>query len=119
MDGGAHNQTVDWTCVCSTDDIWPNIGVCALVKERQIAVFRVRQVDGSEQFYAVDNYDPQSEANVISRGLTGSLGGRTVVASPIYKHHYDLTTGECLEEPSAPIRAYAVRVEDGKVWVAA
>jgi hypothetical protein len=28
-----------------------------------------------------------------SRGLVGNLGERIVVASPIYKHHFDLTTG--------------------------
>ncbi|MER8170635.1 nitrite reductase small subunit NirD, partial [Acinetobacter baumannii] len=89
--------------ICAPDDILPNLGVAALVDDRQIAVFRVRQRDGSDQFYAIDNFDPQSDANVLSRGLTGSLGGRIVVASPIYKHHYDLVTGECLEEPATPV----------------
>jgi nitrite reductase (NADH) small subunit len=119
MDGGSpSSETADWVCVCAADEIWPNIGVCALLKQRQIAVFRLQDTDGSDQFYAIDNYDPQSDANVLSRGLTGSLGGRVVVASPIYKQHYDLLTGECLEDASQPIRAYPVRVEDGQIWVA-
>jgi nitrite reductase (NADH) small subunit len=119
MDGGSGgSETVDWVCVCAADDIWPNIGVCALVKQRQIAVFRLQDRDGADLYYAIDNYDPQSDANVLSRGLTGSLGKRKVVASPIYKQHYDLATGECLEDPSQPIRAYAVRIEDGKIWIA-
>ncbi|MNR69343.1 nitrite reductase small subunit [compost metagenome] len=42
-----------------------------------------------------------------------------VVASPIYKHHFDLRTGECLEAPEHSVAAYAARVYDGKVWVAA
>jgi nitrite reductase (NADH) small subunit len=41
-----------------------------------------------------------------------------VVASPIYKHHFDLRTGECLETPSYSVSAFATRVEDGHVWVA-
>ncbi|EIT70046.1 MULTISPECIES: nitrite reductase small subunit NirD [Hydrocarboniphaga] len=121
MDGSAPDSTLSattWHAICAPGDIVPNLGVAALVDDRQIAVFRVRQRDGSDQFYAIDNFDPQSDANVLSRGLTGSLGGRIVVASPIYKHHYDLVTGECLEEPATPVRAYAVRVEDGQVWVA-
>lgn len=119
MDGNNPADGVaPWTSICAVDEIWPNIGVCALVDGRQIAVFRVRQLDGREQFYAIDNYDPQSEANVLSRGLIGSLGGRTVVASPVYKQHYDLVTGECLEDAATPVRAYAVRVEEGAVWVA-
>lgn len=116
MDG--NSETTAWTCVCAVDDIWPNIGVCALISESQIAVFRIQDRDGVEHFYAIDNYDPQADANVLSRGLTGSLGGRIVVASPIYKQHYDLATGECLEDSDQPVRAYKVRVEDGKVWVA-
>ena len=118
MDGGHALATNSWTAVCPVEDIWPNIGVCALVKDRQIAVFRVLQPEG-EQFYAIDNYDPQSEANVLSRGLVGSLNGHVVVASPIYKQHYDLATGECLEDASTPIRAYEVKLADGQVWVAA
>lgn len=116
MDGGLHEA--HWTPVCTLDDILINTGVCALIQGMQIAIFRVRLAQGGEQVFAVDNCDPQSEANVLSRGLVGSLGGRIVVASPIYKHHYDLATGECLEEPSVPIRAYAVRVENERVWVA-
>jgi nitrite reductase (NADH) small subunit len=49
----------------------------------------------------------------------GSLGERVVVASPIYKHHFDLRTGECLEAPEHSVACYQVRVVDGKVWVAA
>jgi nitrite reductase (NADH) small subunit len=54
----------------------------------------------------------------LSRGLVGNLGPRTVVASPIYKHHFDLRTGECLEAPEHSVDAYTARVYDGKVWVA-
>ena len=118
MDGGNAQAVNAWVAVCAVDDIWPNIGVCALVNGRQIAVFRVLQAEG-ERFYAIDNYDPQSEANVLSRGLVGSLNGRVVVASPIYKQHFDLVTGECLEDASTPIGAYAVKLADGQVWVAA
>ena len=53
-----------------------------------------------------------------SRGLIGSLGERIVVASPIYKHHFDLRTGECLEIPENSVNTFATRVKDGQVWVA-
>jgi nitrite reductase (NADH) small subunit len=42
-----------------------------------------------------------------------------VVASPIYKQHFDLQTGECLEAPQHSVASYPVRVEDGRVWVGA
>ena len=107
-------DTLHWTAVCAADDILPNTGVCALVEGRHVAVFRI----GDDQFHAIDNIDPQSGASVLSRGLIGSLGDRVVVASPLYKNHFDLATGECLEAPEHSVRVHAVRVEDGHVLVA-
>lgn len=103
-----------WTTVCSVDDIVPNTGVCALVAGRHIAVFRV----GQEQFYAIDNIDPKTGASVLSRGLIGSLGGRIVVASPLYKQHIELCSGECLESLEDSVQAYRVSVVAGQVRVA-
>lgn len=104
-----------WTPVCSLDDILPDTGVCALVNDRHVAVFRVR--DAAPGVFAIDNLDPNSGASVLSRGLVGSLGERVVVASPIYKHHFDLHTGECLEAPANSVRAYPVRVDGATVCV--
>ncbi|WP_116347473.1 nitrite reductase small subunit NirD [Cupriavidus taiwanensis] len=109
-----HPET--WTAVCTVRDIVPNTGVCALVDDRQVAVFRIGRGD---EVYAIDNFDPNAQAAVLSRGLVGNLGERLVVASPIYKHHFDLRTGECLEAPEQSVKAYAARVYDGKVWIAA
>lgn len=101
-----------WTSVCGFDDLLPDIGVAALLEGRQIAVFRVGDV-----VYAIDNYDPHSEANVLSRGIIGDLNGEPVVASPIYKHHFNLATGRCVEDPDQSVRAWPARVSDGKVWI--
>jgi nitrite reductase (NADH) small subunit len=106
-----------WVPVCRLDDIVPNTGVCALVNGEQVAVFHVD--DGAARVFAIGNYDPNSQAAVLSRGLVGSLGERIVVASPIYKHHFDLTTGECLEAPQQSVSAFAARVVNGEVYVAA
>jgi nitrite reductase (NADH) small subunit len=108
----------NWTDICAVDDILPSTGVCALVANQHVAVFRLNTVDGSDQFFAIDNVDPKSGASVLSRGLTGSLGDRTVVASPLYKNHFDLRTGECLEAPEQSVRAFGVRVDAGRVSVA-
>ncbi len=108
-------QTDNWIAVCNLDDIVPNTGVCALLNGAQVAVFHVD--DGGTRVFAIDNYDPNSEAAVLSRGLVGSVGERVVVASPIYKQHFDLQTGECLEAPANSVGTYPARVQDGKVWV--
>ena len=107
-------QEATWTAVRAADDMLPNVGVCALVKNQHVAVFRLQ--DG--QYFAIDNVDPKSGASVLSRGLVGNLGERLVVASPLYKNHFDLRTGECLEAPEHSVRAHAVRVDQGRVQVA-
>jgi len=108
------NPTAAWHEVCDLNDILPDTGVCADVAGRQIAVFRVDDV-----IYAIDNRDPASGANVLSRGLVGDVGGELVVASPIYKHHYSLISGRCLEEPQNSIHTYPARLDGTTVRVLA
>jgi nitrite reductase (NADH) small subunit len=103
----------EWVAVCKLSDIVPDTGVCALVHGRQVAVFRL----SDNSVYAIDNLDPFSKANVLSRGIVGDLKGELVVASPIYKQHFNLTTGQCLEEADVRIAVYPVRVEGDKVLV--
>jgi len=100
--------------ICDIDEILPNTGVAARIGDRHVAVFRI----GAERFHAIDNIDPRSGASVLARGLVGNLGERVVVASPLYKNHFDLNTGECLEAPEQSVRAHAVQVRDGRVLVA-
>lgn len=101
--------------VCNLDDLLPGLGVAALVNGLQVAIFRL----ANDDIFAIGNYDPFSEANVISRGLVGDLKGFRVVASPIYKQHFDLVSGQCLEDESIRLPVYAVQVEGRKVSVLA
>tara|TARA_R110002167_G_scaffold15727_10_gene62457 strand:+ start:1684 stop:2007 length:324 start_codon:yes stop_codon:yes gene_type:complete len=107
---------MNWTTVCPLNDIAPNTGVCALVNDQQVAIFRQAR---TEALYAIGNYDPAGEANVLSRGLLAQLGNVTSVASPLYKHHYCLTTGICQEDETLQVPVYQVRLHDGQVEVAA
>ncbi|MET4695060.1 nitrite reductase small subunit NirD [Endozoicomonas lisbonensis] len=101
-----------WKKVCSVHEIRDGLGACALVDNRQVALFLV-----NGQMFAVSNLDPFSGCNVISRGITGDLEGRIVVASPVYKQHFDLETGICLEDESVCLESYPVEVVDGRVMV--
>ena len=101
-----------WHDVCALEELIEGGGVAALAGGRQVALF---QVHG--RIYALDNFDPASRANVLSRGLTGNLQGERVVASPIYKHHYVLASGRCIEDPTFNVSAYPTRVADGRVLV--
>ena len=104
----------DWITICDDTDLIPGTGVCALVGDEQVAIFKTRK-DGA--VYAIGNYDPIGKANVLSRGITGSIGDEIVVASPLYKQHFSLTSGRCLEDDSKSVKTYSVKVDSGKVYV--
>lgn len=106
----------DWINICALEDIPQNGGVCALVNNEQVAVFRLR---ANNELFALSNYDPIGEANVLSRGLICSIGEKTVVASPLYKQHFCLSTGQCLEEEEIKLKSYQVKSENGAVLIAA
>jgi len=108
-----------WFDICNIDDILPSMGRCALFNEQQVAIFRVVDQSGKEQFFAIDNFCPFSESNTLSRGLTGSITDKIVVASPLYKQHFDLTTGICLEDESVSVNTYPVRLNGSTVQLAA
>jgi nitrite reductase (NADH) small subunit len=104
-----------WVDVCRLEQLTPERGVAALVEGEQVALFHLR---GGEVL-AVGNHDPFSGANVMSRGLVGSVGSRVVIASPVYKHRFDLRTGLSLDDPDVVLRTFTTRVADGVVQVLA
>jgi len=71
-----------WTTVCQLNDILPATGVCALVGNQQVAIFRPRNDD---QVFALSNIDPFFEASVLSRGLIAEHQNELWVASPLKK----------------------------------
>lgn len=99
--------------VCALEDLVANAGVCALVDGRQVALFYLP--GEPEQVFAIANYDPIGKANVLSRGLVGDSKGELVVASPLFKQHFSLSTGRCLEDPSVKVRTYAAKISSGRV----
>lgn len=111
----AQQKNVTWHDICACADVPNNSGVTALIGDTQIALFSV----GKEpQFFAISNYDPFSDAYVLARGIVGSIGESLVVASPIYKEHFNLATGECLEDADVVIDAYPVKIENERVYIA-
>jgi nitrite reductase (NADH) small subunit len=103
-----------WTAICPLSEILPDTGVCCLVGQKQVAVFRLGEGD---RVLAIGNFDPFSRANVLSRGIVGDRAGRPKVASPIFKQSFCLETGECLDDPTVSVPAYEARVCDGIVEV--
>ncbi len=103
-----------WINICHVEDIPPNIGVCALFNNEQVAIFNCQRTG---RFYGISNYDPIGKANVLSRGIIGSIDGQPCVASPLYKQHYNLDTGICLEDPDIKVKVYLVREAKGIIQI--
>ena len=109
-----------WASLCKQDDLVEKSGVVAWYEGNQIALFYLPETEGkSSRVYAIDNHDPFSNANVIGRGIMGDLKGHLVVASPLYKQHFRLEDGQCLEDPAVRLRTWDARLEGGKVQIKA
>lgn len=107
---------IAWVPVCDIRELPYERGVAALVHGVQIAIFRTLD----DSVFAVQQHDPYCGAMVISRGLVGTRGPVSTVASPMYKQVFDLATGACLEpqgkEPIA-LRTWPVLVRDTEVAI--
>lgn len=127
MDGTLINGEVDGMVdVCALEQLMPERGAGALVGELPVAVFRLS--DGSVR--AVQQLDPYSGANVLSRGIVGSHdmtaedgSVRTVptLTSPMYKQVWDLDSGAVLDAAGTedhPLAVHESAVRAGRVLVA-
>jgi nitrite reductase (NADH) small subunit len=103
-----------WTPVCPVAAIAPETGVAVLLEGgAQVAVFRA----ADDVLRAIGNIDPFSGAAVLARGIVGDLGGVPVVASPMHKQRFDLSTGVCVDDPAVAVPTYPVRVRGGTIEV--
>lgn len=117
----------NWTGVCTRRQLMPERGVAVLVGDAQVALFRITGTaeDGTatDFVYAVGHKDPACDANVMARGIVGSVmspgGQRDTVASPMYKDVYDLATGECLTRPELRLPVYRTWLAGGVVYIEA
>jgi uroporphyrinogen-III synthase len=107
-------STSRWVDVCDFQQLPPDRGVCALVEGRQVAIFRVSP---SNELFAISNYDPFSQAFVLSRGIVGNRGDVLKVASPVYKQSFDLRTGQCLDDPEVRVPTYPVALHGQRVAI--
>ncbi|MCC2593880.1 nitrite reductase small subunit NirD [Tessaracoccus sp. OS52] len=111
-----------WERVCQLQDLLPERGAAALVDGVQVALFRL----ADDTVLAVQQRDPFSGANVMSRGIVGTRAGVATVAGPMYKQVFDLVTGRCLETAGytpvvglgPDLATWPVEVRDGVVHVA-
>jgi nitrite reductase (NADH) small subunit len=103
----------EWTDVCPLERVQPERAVGALVAGEPVAVVRAHD----DRLFALHNVDPFSGASVLARGIVGDVDGRPVIASPLYKQHFALEDGRCLEDADVAVATYPVRVVDGVIQV--
>jgi len=91
--------------VAGTDDVKPGHAMVAEVNGKSLAVFNV---DG--QFHIIDN-------TCVHRG--GPLGegelDTAVVTCPWHGWQFNVVTGACINNPSAKVATYQVKVEGADV----
>lgn len=91
--------------VAGIADVQPGHGIVAEVGGKTLAVFNV---DGT--FHVIDN-------TCIHRG--GPLGegevAGTVVTCPWHGWEFNVTTGECVKNPSAKVTVYQVKIDGADV----
>ena len=103
---------MSWQRICAQAEIPANAGSAALVGGLQIAIFNI-----NGELYAIDNHDPISKTNSLSRGIVGCINGELCVTSPLYKQHYSLLSGQCLEQDNVSVKCYPLRCVDGNIEI--
>lgn len=106
----AHNN---WEAVCTVDDLVPESGIAVWTEAGPVAVFYLPH--HLPALFAISHTDPFSGANVLARGITGDLKGEPVVASPLYKQHFSLRTGICMEHESVRVKVYPALLDGDRV----
>lgn len=104
-----------WITVGQWSDLVPGSGVGAKVGNTQIALFWIPELDN--RLFAVSNYCPFSRVHIIARGIVGDIKGEPVVASPLYKQHFSLVDGRCIEQPEVALATWEVRLNGGELQV--
>jgi nitrite reductase (NADH) small subunit len=103
-----------WQTICHKNDLVAHSGVCALLEnEQQIALFKINE----DEVYAISNWDPVGNANVLYRGMIGDNNGEFFVASPLYKQRFLLNTGKCLDDDALTVNNYDTRILEEQVQV--
>ncbi|MGP4844546.1 nitrite reductase small subunit NirD [Marinobacter sp. 1Y8] len=100
---------LQWIPAAKQSDLIAESGIAVWTPAGPVAIF---YLPGSARpLYAIGHYDPIGKANVLARGIIGDIKGELVVASPLYKQHYSLTTGQCLEDETVSVPAFEVQLE--------
>jgi len=109
------NKQTRWITIGNKNDLIPNSGVGARLGGEQVALFWIPELDN--RVFAINNYCPFSGVHIIARGIIGDIAGEPVVASPLYKQHFSLIDGRCIEKPKVILNIWEVRLNGNEIQV--
>lgn len=123
LENEINDTQATWINICERADLIPNSGICAILPpmknmqksdaspraQEQLALF---YLPVKKSVYVCSNWDPIGKANVMYRGLVGSIDNEPMVASPLYKQHYSLLSGICFEQADLVLKTYESRFQD-------
>ena len=108
-------STIKWQDICAREDLVPGSGV--VVKLANTAAALYWPDPESPQLFAMAHKDPFSQAEVLAWGLLCEASGEWSVAAPLYKQHFRLSDGVCLEQPEVVLPTWPVRLNGERVEV--
>ncbi|WP_371877011.1 nitrite reductase small subunit NirD [Microbulbifer sp. 2205BS26-8] len=118
-----------WQPICQRSDLIRDSGVCALwenmstYKERKACTLSKKSIalfflpGQAQQLYAIDNWDPIAQAGIIARGILAEVEGELTIASPLFKHHFRLADGLCVENSSIQLATYPLTFFGNTVFI--
>ncbi|MEQ9364943.1 MAG: nitrite reductase small subunit NirD [Leptospirales bacterium] len=118
-------RTESWCSAGAIHNFPINAGIAVRIGGRQVAVYRLRRETAAtggdlsrDEWYACDNACPHKNDNVLARGLVGDHQGELMVACPMHKKAFALSSGACLNDPDYRVRVYPIKISNGEVYVA-
>ena len=107
----------NWVRVGKIDDVPAGGGACAMVNDKQIAIFAN---EDKTEWYAVDNLCPHQQQMVLSRGLMGCDDDHPKVACPLHKHSFSLRTGQHMAgDISMQIEVFPIEIRNKDIFIKA
>ena len=100
--------TDEWVKVAEVDQVPPLTGRVIRTQNGDIALFHA----GDGQFYAIDNKCPH-KGGPLSEGIVHDCH----VTCPLHNWVLNLKTGEAEAPDEGKVATYAVKVEDGAVYL--
>jgi naphthalene 1,2-dioxygenase system ferredoxin subunit len=98
----------DWVDAAALDDLWDGAAVAVIVRGRDVALFRI-----GDEVWATDNLCTHGHARLCEGFLEGHE-----IECPLHQGRFDVRNGQPLCDPvTEPLRAYPVRIRDGRVSV--